>query len=118
MSLVVVGYVAIAIWRAFVIVPIESGAEPESTSVSELKSGRLERPKAPRNDFVGSATCAECHPKIAESYRSHSMANSLWEAASAPEIEDYADRNTFSPDGRHSYSVEKTSEGVFHHERL
>ena len=68
--------------------------------------------------YLGSAVCGECHAQIAETYRSHSMANSLWETMAAPKIEEASKKNSFSPDGRHWYTIETTPEGVFHHERL
>ena len=66
--------------------------------------------------FVGSRACAECHAKIAETYLASGMGNSL-RRIDPDSISLDDNSNGFSPDGRHHYSVEATSEGVFHHER-
>lgn len=72
----------------------------------------------PSNKFVGSLVCAECHRQIAESYGNTGMGRSLWRIDEAPDLEDYERQTSFSPDGRHQYSVVRSADGVFHHERL
>ncbi len=72
---------------------------------------------ASSDQFVGSAACSECHAKIAELYRSSGMGRSLARIENASPLEDDATANEFSSDGRHHYSVERRSDGVFHHER-
>src|SRR5262249_41010314 len=79
---------------------------------------RVEKPKPPRSDYVGSAMCAECHTQITDFYHQQAMAKSLADISSAPELEDYAQNNRFNPDAHVSYFVEKTPAGVFHHERM
>ena len=116
------GIVAIALVAWFVTAwpksPAEKTVDRTAEHSPDPKHSHSNEPPLPRSDFVGSAACAECHLKIAESYRDQPMAQSLGTAESMSEIEDFQDKNSFSPDGRHWYSVEKTSEGVFHHERL
>ena len=90
----------------------------ESRQTLDVAKSRLVRPKLPANDFVGSAACTECHPKIAEAYRTRPMANSLADVSTASVIEDYSKQVSFTPDGHHYYSVEKTPLGVYHHESL
>ena len=46
------------------------------------------------------------------------MGQSLGVIGSETPLEDYDLNNSFSPDGHHHYSVVRTAEGVFHHERL
>lgn len=76
------------------------------------------KPSPPSHDYVGSAACAECHAQIAKAYQSHPMAHSLWDVSAAPPIEDYDEKTSFAPDGRHHYSVERDAGTVRHHERL
>ena len=71
-----------------------------------------------KRQFVGSATCAECHSAIANSFRSTGMGCSMQQVDASSPLENDTEKNSFSPDGRHHYSIERTSEGVFHHERL
>ncbi len=68
--------------------------------------------------FAGSERCAECHAEISAKYHSSGMGQSLWRIGSETPLEDYDQHNSFSPDGRHHYSIARTAEGVFHHERL
>ena len=109
---------AIVVWRAFQRPVIRQVDRRDNDASTDSQIVAKPKPMLPRSDFAGSAACTECHRDIAQAYQSHSMASSLWEAASAPEIEDLSKGNSFSPDDRHWYSVEKTAEGVFHHERL
>ncbi len=95
----------------------DAGQIADSNKV-DLPKGKIPRPPAPKSDYLGSASCAECHPKIAKQYASHAMANSMAEVATAPQVEDFGEKATFTPDGRHVYSVEKNADGMFHHERL
>lgn len=117
--LAVIAVAGVGIWKAAIGPPTVHQVEQQpDTVVSEQRTSRVEKPGPPRDDYVGSATCAHCHPQIAHSYHDQSMAQSLADVASAPVVEDYLDRNHFAADAHHSYSVEKTAEGVFHHERL
>ena len=75
-------------------------------------------PPVDNDDFLGSAACAECHPKISRAYSVHPMANSLWKVSEAPVIEEYNKETTFSPDTSHHYSVQKTADDILHHERM
>jgi len=74
------------------------------------------RPPTPRSGYVGSQVCAECHQEIATAFRSHSMARSLGEIGQVTPIEHDEDRAEFSPPGDRTYQVERTPDGVFHHE--
>lgn len=69
-------------------------------------------------NFAGSDRCAECHAEVAAKYHSSGMGQSLWRIGSETPLEDYDQQNSFSPDGHHHYSIVRTDEGVFHHERL
>jgi hypothetical protein len=92
--------------------PVASG---ESVVPADLG---LLAPTIDHSNYIGSAACAECHPKISLAYSSHPMANSLWKVSDAPDLEDYDKETTFSPDDHHHYSVQKTADGIVHHERL
>lgn len=87
--------------------PLENLTERDSRPVS-----------LPASNYAGSAACAECHAEIAESYRHHPMANSMWNVSTASELEDYRENTSFSPDGQHIYSIERTDQGVSHREQL
>ena len=109
---------AVWLWKTVIGVSNDSPAISKAAATPERKSPVPDRSQPPRSDYVGSAACAQCHPLIADSYHGQGMANSIAEVSSASPMEDYTDRNSFAPDAHHSYSVEKTPEGVFHHERL
>lgn len=110
--------IAIVAWQNFTNEAGDADTTSRTSASPERKTTRIEKPPLPRSDYIGSTACAECHSQIAEIYQGHSMAHSLTDVASASPIEDYVHRTTFSPDGHHSYRVEKTPEGLFHHERL
>ncbi len=99
-------------------VPPGAKQAADSKALPDIQRGSVAKPTPPRSDYLGSASCTECHPQIAEQYKSHSMANSAAEIATATPVEDFGEKATFSPDQRHVYSVEKTPTGVKHHERL
>lgn len=67
-------------------------------------------------DYVGSAACRDCHPEIWEKYQAHPMAHSFAKVTAATPIEDYAKQTEFAPPGNRRYRVERTAEGVRHHE--
>lgn len=93
------------------------GSEPPTAdNLSDTGTPATRVPSPVR--FAGSASCAECHAEIAASYHATGMGQSLWPIGSETPLEDYDQQNSFSPDGRHHYSVVRTTEGVFHHERL
>lgn len=99
---------------------VRAGNEKIDASATVPASGSAPGTKRPppRNDYVGSSACAECHPKISKQYASHSMGQSMADMASASSLEDYVNQTSFSPDERHIYSVEKKEDGVYHRERL
>lgn len=116
--MVVVCIGGLGVWRIVASVRNDADVDSGPSTKSERKVSAVANPRPPRSDYVGSATCAECHPQIANSYHGQPMAQSMAEVSSALPMEDYADQNSFAPDVHHTYSVEKTTEGVFHHERL
>ena len=67
-------------------------------------------------DYVGSDACRDCHSDIWEKYQSHPMAHSFAKVTDASPIEDYAGSTEFAPPGNRRYRVERTAEGVRHHE--
>lgn len=89
-----------------------------SLPLENLKERDFRTISLPASDYVGSTSCAECHAEIAEAYRHHPMANSMWKASVASELEDYRDDTSFSPDAQHIYSVERTDQGISHREQL
>ncbi len=78
------------------------------------KESRAPRPTG--KGFVGSEACQKCHVEAFESFHHHPMATSLDEVELATPIEEFRDA-TFSFSGGLSYYVDRTPEGVFHHEK-
>ncbi len=91
-------------------------------TVSDLSKDVSSMSRETANDvttkFAGSERCTECHAEVAAAYHSSGMGQSMWRIGSETPLEDYDQHNSFSPDGRHHYSIVRTEEGVFHHERL
>lgn len=76
------------------------------------------RPAPAAQGYVGSEACATCHAEISEKYKSHGMQTATMPVASAVPIEDYATNVSFTASNGREYRVERTAEGVFHHERM
>lgn len=66
--------------------------------------------------FVGSDACRRCHAEVSEQYADHPMAQSLAPVLEAETIEDY-EHAEFSTSEHVKYYVERTPQGVWHHER-
>lgn len=82
-----------------------------------VRVAALAEPNEPRDDYVGSRACAECHAEISRVYAAHPMGRSLAAVSEASPIEDYADATTVTPpSGNRKYYVEKTDASVEHHE--
>ncbi|HUG89665.1 MAG TPA: tetratricopeptide repeat protein [Planctomycetaceae bacterium] len=97
-------------------------AAPRPGSPLAADGPRAVRPPRPSEAYVGSAVCAECHDDIHDSYRAHPMGLSLAHVDHAPPLEDYEEQTSFDTpphsrwDLRLRYYVERSAEGVFHHE--
>lgn len=70
----------------------------------------------PSVGYVGSDACRRCHAEVSEAYAAHPMSRSLAAVLDADPVEDYS-RTEFHTDDYTSYYVERTDEGVWHHER-
>ena len=71
-------------------------------------------PENPRaHDFVGSRTCAECHPKIAADFLQHPMAGTLRPIGPTDLAGPHQDQFTA---GGKTYQVERRDGEVIHHE--
>jgi len=77
----------------------------------------LSRPEIPESGYVGSAACAKCHAKIAETYKRHPMSRSLATVQTAEPLEDYQNRVSFEA-GPCVYRVEHQNGTLKHHESL
>ena len=66
--------------------------------------------------FVGSQACQKCHPKEFESFSQHPMAKSVASVLEAEQFEDYTHQTTFVPSPQRKYFVEKSPQGIIHHE--
>ena len=96
------------------------GAVPSPRATTESNSrqqAKISRPTPPDSGYVGSEQCTPCHAQIAESYRRHPMSRSMATLASATPIEDYARTTSFTA-GACQYRVEKSDQGLVHHETL
>lgn len=66
--------------------------------------------------YVGSNKCAECHEQIAESYRSHPMANSIRAVDGPPS--DKTDSNNPVLGETRFYASQQNNGQMFHHEKM
>jgi hypothetical protein len=124
-SLALIGVVAlVAIGFALSRRPSPGGTHTGQKAVAAVDASFVPpaiRP-APPNDFVGSKACAACHSDIVREFRSNPMGHSLARVAQATPLETYGEQSRFTvpitsgSTFRLSYSVEKTEEGVVHHE--
>lgn len=114
---VAAGWASWSRWKAVKPVPQSNPVLPFADG--QARSANSMTPRVdPWAKSAGSSECSECHAEIAARYHASGMGQSLWKIGSESPIEDYERTNSFSPDGHHFYSVERTDEGVFHHERL
>ncbi len=67
--------------------------------------------------YVGSEACGKCHSQVLEAYRHHPMGRSLTTPLTATPIE-RTDISEFSPPGPRRYRIERTKDGVRHHELM
>lgn len=91
---------------------IPQNIEVEATASTAEK---WSAPPVPNEGYLGSTSCKECHAELYESYQTHPMAHALNFIGESTIVEDYADAK-FAPIGREKYRVEKTQDGVLHHE--
>lgn len=96
--------------------PNDSQSDTATAPIERSLSG-TSTPLAPRRqDYVGSEVCAECHAEIARTYAEHAMGRSLGAVSDVPVLETDGDQSEFTPPGNRTYRVERTPEGIFHHE--
>ncbi|MEE3369079.1 MAG: multiheme c-type cytochrome [Planctomycetota bacterium] len=85
---------------------------PAPSAPDQVAVARTSRPAG----YLGSAACRECHSEIYQTYQQHPMAQSMAAVEAASEIEDYRVGTEFQRPKSRQYRVERTAEGVFHHE--
>ena len=106
----VLSVVAVATWQVLRVSDVASTpAEPEKKSVAA-------RRPSDAKEFVGSAVCSECHASIAKAYDSNPMAHSTEDALTATLREDYEKKTSFESSHGLQFRVERTADGVTHHE--
>jgi hypothetical protein len=113
---IIVAAGGIAVWKLFEAPETRQTVTELSRDVVSSPSYELQTDTLTR--FAGSDRCAECHAEVTANYHSSGMGQSMCRIGSETPLEDYDQHNSFSPDGRHYYSIVRTAEGVFHHERL
>jgi hypothetical protein len=91
----------------------ERSSPPSSDTVLD---GAIPKPSPAPQGFVGSAVCRACHGSIADAYLSHPMARSMRDVRDSASPEDYSTATSFSPAPSREYRVERSTEGVLHHE--
>lgn len=90
--------------------------ESSPPEVPPAQTVRIEKPSPRPGGYVGSAACAECHADISRRYAGHPMGRSLAGVLDAEPVEDY-DEASFAR-GHRTFRVERTAEGVLHHESM
>lgn len=76
-----------------------------------------EKPLPVAEGYAGSRACTVCHSEIAAQFSGHTMSQSLASLAEARVIEDYTQQTIFTK-GSCEYRIERTEDGVYHHESL
>ncbi|MEW4486982.1 tetratricopeptide repeat protein [Thalassoglobus sp. JC818] len=116
---------------SMVIAGCQNRPEPSTETDSEAEADDTESrfaapsvPAKPADGFVGSAACRECHAEISDHFHQHPMGQSLADVMHASPLEDYEENVKFdTPRAPRStvtlsYEIEKTPDGVYHHEIL
>jgi len=103
--------IAVAVWQS-------SSPAPENAPISDARDPVIVPKQRPQDSdqFVGSAVCSECHAEIAKSYATSSMAHSTNAALTATLREDYEQKTSFDSGHGLQYRVERTADGITHHE--
>lgn len=89
---------------------------PGPTVSQSIEATSLPWPERPDDGYIGSAACTRCHEEAARDYHSHPMSRSTAAVLDAVPLEDYA-ADGFRTLPAVEYAVEKTADGVLHHER-
>ena len=94
----------------------KAGQEKRTTNASASVNSSVEDHRPRGKNYVGSEACRQCHTEAFESFHHHPMSRSLEEPRLASQIEDF-ENTEFSTGNGVSYYVEKTPEGLIHHEK-
>ncbi|MFN0051248.1 MAG: tetratricopeptide repeat protein [Planctomycetales bacterium] len=90
-----------------------------SNSSAGAESHQLAAWTPPGDDgWVGSQVCAECHRELFESFQRHPMGQSAAAVHDASPVEDYTRATSFFRPESREYRVERTADGVWHHELM
>jgi hypothetical protein len=114
-------FVVAGVIFVFVYSSNDQGNDKSRSGKTPVPGEVVERPPLPSDDYVGSESCRRCHESIWNRYQAHPMSNSAATIGEETPREDYSVKTSFSvstPIGEVDYRVEKTAEGVFHHESL
>lgn len=93
-----------------------SGPLPRPQPSAEQLPDHPSPPAPAPEQYVGSAACTECHRKQADEYHSHPMSQSLFAPDAGTPLEIY-DNAKFSLGQFVTYFVERTPDGILHHEQ-
>jgi Flp pilus assembly protein TadD len=99
-------------WRLSGLAPLPRDGDPRLSFATPYRNVR------PEVSYVGDATCAECHPGQAETYRQHPMGRTLAPVARAAVVERY-DRGAHNPFEKFGFEflIDRQGDRVFHKER-
>ena len=112
--ILLLGFAAVVIFAAVWLT--RDGAEPPV--LDDPRVARLQKPPAPPGGFVGSRTCAECHPKIAASFAKHPMGRSARRVTAAHDVKngDNTGKSVFNPAEGLEYQIREDNGRVVHEE--
>jgi hypothetical protein len=96
---------------------VATGTSDEGADDLVLQPVSITKTTPPREGYVGSQVCAECHQELHESFSQHPRANSMFTASEAPDNENFAEARFRAP-GNREYRVERRNGRVFHHETM
>ena len=95
---------------------LPDGADRAASGVSAAPQQEVVASRKTGTGFVGSAACQKCHADAFEAFHHHPMSESLEDTLTASQIEEF-DHAEFSIPPGLTYYVDRTPEGVFHHEK-
>lgn len=110
LAMMVLSAMAVATWQTLRVLEVAS-----IPGEGALEGVPVRRP-TDSEEFVGSAVCSECHAAIAKTYASNPMAHSTEAALTATLREDYEKKTSFESDLGLQFRVERTEDGITHHE--
>jgi len=101
------------VWRRW-----RASTVPLTAETAADRSLPAVKPPPPAGDYLGSEACAKCHADIYETYTKHPMHLSAGWVLGEHDVEAYDEAAEFQPHRNRRYRVERTDDGVLHHELI